>query len=92
VAALWWSSEAFKKNYAAQQQRLVDRRDAPLLTSQTFHTLLDVAQIRYAGERLEQSIASDVFKPQRRVLASGIDFDTAKRTGSCRVLPSPTGN
>ena len=89
VAALWWSSEAFKNNYAAQQQRLAQRRDEPLMTSQTFHTLLDLAQIRYDGEKLEHSIASDVFVPQRRVLASGIDFDAAKRTGSCRVLPSP---
>lgn len=89
VAALWWSSEAFKNRYAAQQQRLTERRNAPLLTSQTFHTLLDVAQIRYANERSEQSIASATFTPQRRILASGIDFDATKRLGSCRVLPSP---
>ena len=89
VAALWWSSEAFKSRYAAQQQRITERRNAPLLTSQTFHTLLDVAQIRYANERSEQSIASATFRPQRRILASGIDFDAAKRLGSCRVLPSP---
>lgn len=89
VAALWWSSAAFNRNYAAQQQRMAARRDAPLLTSQTFHTLLDLAQIRYDGERREQSIAADVFAPPRRVLASGIDFDAAKRTGSCRILPSP---
>lgn len=92
VAALWWGSTKFRSQYQAQVQLLTERRDAPLLTSQTFHTMLDLAQIRYPDERLPQSFASALFQPQRRVLASGIDFDTAKRSGACKLLPSPVSH
>ncbi len=89
VAALWWGSAEFKAQYPEQTQLLQQRRDAPLMTSQTFHTMLDLAQLRYADERLAQSFASTQFAPPRRILASGIDFDAATRLGACKTLPSP---
>ncbi|MCT6698673.1 phosphoethanolamine transferase [Rheinheimera sp. 4Y26] len=89
VAALWWGSAEFKAKYPQQTQLLQQRRDVPLITSQTFHTMLDLAQLRYADERLAQSFASTQFVPPQRILASGIDFDKAQRLGACKVLPNP---
>lgn len=89
VAALWWGSAEFRAQYPQQTQLLQQRRDAPLITSQTFHTMLDLAQLRYADERLAQSFASPEFVPPQRILASGIDFDKAQRLGACKALPNP---
>jgi hypothetical protein len=58
-----------------------------LLTSQTFHTMLQLADIHYPSQQSKLSFASPAFVPQPRLLWTGVDFDHAAKTGQCRQLP-----
>ena len=87
VAALWWGSALFHQHFPAQAQAMQQNRQQRLMTSQVFHTLLDLAQIRYPSEQLQFSFARP-YRPQPRLLASGQDFDQSKKNGQCRALPA----
>jgi glucan phosphoethanolaminetransferase (alkaline phosphatase superfamily) len=87
VAAFWWGSAEFRQAYPAQVALLQQRQQAPLMTSQTFETMLDLAQIRYPNQRLEQSFAAATFAPGQRMLSSGQDFDQTPKDQQCRAFP-----
>lgn len=87
VGAFWWRSTLFDRVYPAKSSAMRTAAGQPLMTSYSFDTMLDLAGIRYQGERLQQSYASALFQPQARLLANGVDFDRATRTGQCLVLP-----
>lgn len=87
VAALWWGSQQFHRAYPAQVALLQQRQQAPLMTSQTFETMLDLAQIRYPGQKIAQSFAAPAFQPTPRLLSSGQDFDHTPVEQQCRAFP-----
>ncbi|TXH96908.1 MAG: hypothetical protein E6Q75_06115 [Rheinheimera sp.] len=87
VGALWWGSELFSQQFPQKTQQLNLAARQPLLTSQTFHTMLQLADIHYPTQQSELSFASAAFKPQPRLLWTGVDFDKAEKTGQCRQLP-----
>ena len=87
VGALWWGSELFAKNYPAKVAQLKVAAQLPLITSQTFHTMVQLADIHYPSQQPELSYANPAFKPQSRQLWTGVDFDSAPRSAECRTLP-----
>ncbi len=87
VASLWWGSAEFRQAYPAQVAWLQQRQQAPLMTSQTFETMLDLAQIRYPSQNTTQSFAAANFQPGQRLLSSGQDFDRTPRDQQCRAFP-----
>lgn len=91
VGALWWGSELFSKQFPQKTQQLNLAARQPLMTSQTFHTMLQLADIHYPTQQSELSFASAAFKPQPRLLWTGVDFDKVTKTGQCRQLPHGQG-
>jgi len=87
VGALWWGSELFNQQFPQKTRQLSLAARQPLLTSQTFHTMLQLADIHYPTQQSALSFASAAFKPQPRRLWTGVDFDQAAKTGQCRQLP-----
>ena len=87
VGALWWGSELFSKQFPQKTQQLNKAAQLPLLTSQTFHTMLQLADIHYPSQQTAISFADPAFRPQSRKLWTGIDFDRAAKSGQCRILP-----
>lgn len=87
VGALWWGSELFSQQFPEKTRQLSLAARQPLLTSQTFHTMLQLADIHYPSQQSKLSFASPAFVPQPRLLWIGVDFDHAAKTGQCRQLP-----
>ena len=87
VGALWWGSEQFHQWYAPKVAQLKRAAKLPLMTTQTFHTLLDLAQIGYPQADVSQSYAAVGFRPTPRILASGHDFDLVAKDKICKLLP-----
>ena len=87
VGALWWGSELFSKQFPQKTQQLNKAAQLPLLTSQTFHTMLQLADIHYPSQQTAISFADPAFRPQSRKLWTGIDFDRAAKSGQCQILP-----
>ncbi len=58
-----------RKSYAEQ------RREQPLMTSNVFHSLLDLAGIEYPDQKLTKSWVSPQWRPSSRILQQGLDFD-----------------
>lgn len=90
VGAFWWRSNLFDQIYPQKALAMQAATNKPLMTSHSFDTMLDLAGIRYQGERLARSIANVQFTPTPRILANGVNFDSAARTGVCLVLPEGT--
>lgn len=55
VPALVWYSNAYKASYPDKLAQLHRRKHVRLSTETVFHSLLDMADIRYASEQLERS-------------------------------------
>jgi arylsulfatase A-like enzyme len=93
VPALVWFADQYRARYPAKVAALQRQRAARLGTTDMFHTVLDLADIRYPGERLEWSFVHPGYTPRRRMVASDnwVDFDTAERKGACRRLFRPAG-
>lgn len=88
VASLWWGSAEFRAEYPAQTMALKRAAKLPLMTNNIFHTMLDLAQIRYPNMAYAKSFASPNFRPAPRLLSSGHDFDLAAKDKVCKSLPS----
>jgi hypothetical protein len=69
-------------------QQLVKHKKARLATENMFHTLLDMADIRYQGERLEWSFLNARFKQHKRYVDSygWTNYDNAIIKGDCREV------
>jgi glucan phosphoethanolaminetransferase (alkaline phosphatase superfamily) len=88
VPALLWYSDAWGAAYPAKLRQLRQHRDAPLATENIFHSLLDLADIRYPGERLEWSLFSSRWQPHKRYVDSygWADYDHSSFKGDCREV------
>jgi glucan phosphoethanolaminetransferase (alkaline phosphatase superfamily) len=88
VPALAWFSELYRDNYPDKVAQLERHRNARLSTENVFHTLLDMADIHYAGEQLDRSILSRNFTPHPRYVDSygWANYDNADLKGDCREV------
>ncbi len=88
VPALVWYSDAWSAAFPDKARQLRRHRDAPLSTENVFHSLLDLADIRYPDERLEWSIFSSRWQPHKRYVDSygWTDYDNATFRGDCREV------
>ena len=88
VPALVWYSDPYRERYPGKVAQLLRHRKARLATENIFHTLLDLADIRYEGERLEWSFLNAKFKQHKRYVDSygWTNYDNATLKGDCREV------
>ncbi|MGZ8316629.1 MAG: phosphoethanolamine transferase, partial [Telluria sp.] len=88
VPAFVWYSSQYRDRYPHKVQQLARHRGAKLATENMFHTLLDMADIRYPGERLEWSFVNASFSEHKRYVDSygWSNYDNAKFKGDCREV------
>jgi glucan phosphoethanolaminetransferase (alkaline phosphatase superfamily) len=98
VPAFAWYSDAYRERYPDKVAELLRHRKARLATENMFHTLLDMADVRYPDERLEWSFVNPGFKQHRRYVDSygWTDYDNATIKGECHEViakgkPLPRG-
>ncbi|SFD96111.1 phosphoethanolamine transferase [Massilia yuzhufengensis] len=98
IPAFAWYSDSYRERFPGKVAQLQRHRKARLSTENMFHTLLDLADIRYPGERLEWSFASPQLKRHKRYVDSygWTDYDDATMRGDCREViargkPLPRG-
>lgn len=93
VGALWWGSSTLKQQSPAIYPQFEALTQSPLMTSQVFETMLDLAAIKLpASDKIPNrthSLLGRHAAMQPRLLATGVDFDAAERQGVCRVIPAP---
>lgn len=90
VPALVWYADQYRAHYPQKIAALERNRGARLGTPDIFHTVLDLADIRYPEQRLDWSFAQDSYAPRQRMVVVNnegwLDYDTAQRKGSCSEL------
>lgn len=88
TAAIWWASPEFIQLYPHKQQAMQQAQHQPLMTSQVFATVLDVANVYIPHPGPETAISQGP-RQRPRILANGADFDRASRLGVCRDVALP---
>lgn len=88
VPALVWFSDAYSAAHPDKVAQLRRHKGAPLSTENVFHSLLDMADIRYPGEQLHRSLFSDRLTRHVRYVDSygWTDYDDATLKGDCREV------
>ena len=88
VPALVWYSDGYRDAHPDKVAQLLRHHNAPLATGNIFHSLLDLADIRYGTEQLERSIFSPLLSRQKRYVDSygWTDYDDATFKGDCREV------
>ncbi len=88
IPALMWYSDSYQSSYPEKIQQLKRHKKAKISTENMFHSLLDMADIRYKTERLEWSVFSNKFKQHKRYVDSHgwTNYDNAKIHGDCREV------
>ncbi|MCS0591140.1 phosphoethanolamine transferase [Massilia norwichensis] len=88
VSAFAWYSDAYRERHPDKVSQLLRHRKARLATENIFHTLLDLADVRYPGERLEWSFVNPGFKQHKRYVDSygWTDYDNATIKGACHEV------
>lgn len=88
VPAFVWYSDQYAERYPGKVAELAQHRKARLATENVFHTLLDLGDIHYAGERLEWSFVNKQFKQHKRYVDSygWSNYDNATFKGDCREV------
>jgi glucan phosphoethanolaminetransferase (alkaline phosphatase superfamily) len=88
VPAFVWYSEQFQARYPGKVGQLAAHRGARLATENMFHTLLDMADIRYGAEKLEWSFLSGQFRQHKRYVDSygWTNYDNATVKGDCHEV------
>ncbi len=85
IPLLAWYSDRYKATFPDKVAQLKRHRDAPLSTENIFHTLADMSDLHYAGEKPEWSFANAHLVPHTRYVDSygWSDFDNSTRKGEC---------
>jgi glucan phosphoethanolaminetransferase (alkaline phosphatase superfamily) len=88
VPALVWYSDLYRLTHAAKVTQLRRNKRAKLATENVFHSLLDMADIRYGTEQLEWSFLNRKFRQHKRYVDSygWTDYDNATFKGDCREV------
>jgi hypothetical protein len=88
VPAFVWYSDLYRTQRPAKVAQLQRNSKARLSTENVFHTLLDLADIRYPDEHLEWSFMSPQFRQHPRYVDSygWAHYDNATFKGDCREV------
>ncbi|MES2153370.1 MAG: phosphoethanolamine transferase [Pseudomonadota bacterium] len=88
VPAFVWYSDQYRERYPDKVEELARHRKARLATENVFHTLLDLGDIHYPGERLEWSFMNSQFKQHKRYVDSygWTNYDNATIKGPCHEV------
>lgn len=88
VPAFIWYSDAYQEQFPDKVVQIRLHKNARLSTENVFHSLLDMANIRYPDEKLEWSILSRQLKPHTRYVDSygWTNYDDATMKGDCREV------
>ncbi len=88
IPMLMWFSDRYKARNADKVAQLYLHKNFRLSTENIFHSLLDMADIRYPGERLEWSFLSPSLKAHTRYVDSygWSNYDDATFKGDCREV------
>jgi len=88
VPALVWYSDLYKSVYPEKVKQLQRHKRSRLATENIFHSLLDMADVRYGTEQLERSLFHKKFKQHKRYVDSygWTDYDNATFKGDCREV------
>ena len=88
IPALMWYSDLYKQTYPDKVEQLQRHKRARMTTENVFHSLLDLADIRYPDEHLEWSFLSSKLRPHKRYVDSygWSDYDNSTFKGDCREV------
>ena len=88
IPAFVWYSDLYAEQFPEKIKQLQRHRTARLSTENVFHTLLDMAEIRYPDENLSRSFVSAAWRPHIRYVDSygWTDYDNASLRGDCREV------
>jgi glucan phosphoethanolaminetransferase (alkaline phosphatase superfamily) len=88
VPALVWYSDGYRETYPGKVAQLRRHKHARLSTENVFHSLLDLANIRYSTEQLDRSVFSSQLAMHVRYVDSygWTDYDNATFKGDCREV------
>jgi len=88
VPAFAWYSDAYGERHPDKVEQLRRHRKARLATENVFHTLLDLADVRYPDERLDWSFVNPRFRQHKRYVDSygWTDYDNATIKGECHEV------
>ncbi|WP_038497068.1 phosphoethanolamine transferase [Janthinobacterium agaricidamnosum] len=88
VPALVWYSDQYQQRYPDKIGQLKRHRQSRLSTENVFHTLLDLGNIHYGGERLQWSFVNPAFKQHKRYVDSygWTNYDNAVIKGDCHEV------
>jgi glucan phosphoethanolaminetransferase (alkaline phosphatase superfamily) len=88
VPAFVWYSDAYREQFPSKVEQLLRHRKAHLATENMFHSLLDLGDVRYPGDRLQWSFVNGAFKQHKRYVDSygWTDYDNAVMKGDCREV------
>ena len=88
VPALVWYSDQYRERYPEKVRQLIKHRKSRLATENVFHTMLDLGDIEYTGQKLEWSFVNAQFKQHKRYVDSygWANYDHATLRGDCREV------
>jgi glucan phosphoethanolaminetransferase (alkaline phosphatase superfamily) len=88
IPAMFWYSDQYLTTYPDKVEQLKKHRKARFSTENIFHSALDLADIRYPGERLEWSMFNARFKLHKRYVDSygWTNYDNAIIKGACNEV------
>ncbi len=88
IPAVVWYSDQYKSAYPGKVAQIHRHRKSKLSTENIFHSLLDIANVQYPGERLDRSFANRKLKRYRRYVDSygWSNYDNAYFKGECREV------
>ncbi len=88
IPALFWYSNEFAEAYPDKIKQARRLQKAKLSTENVFHSLVDVAGIRYPDEKIERSFFSSHWRYHTRYVDSygWSDYDNSTLKGDCREV------
>lgn len=89
IPFFFWYSDEYAKRFPAKVSALSQHRTEPVTTEAVFPTLVDAADIHFAGEDLTRSVSSPAFQPHRRIVTGfwgNLDYDHAHLNDQCELV------
>ena len=87
IPLFMWYSDGYRRAYPRKIEMLEQHRLQPLTTRAVFPTMLDAADVHFAGEDLSGSVMSEKFETKPRTVSTFngvVDFDHARFTSMCK--------
>lgn len=73
IPLIIWTSEYYNKIYANKIKYLQQHLNSQISSTNTFHTLLDLSNIKYPAEKLHKSFVNKQFNSLQKILFYKID-------------------